>query len=330
MPIVKNREDRLQAINNRLNRWGGRPASTEELAQLCNVAQSTIKQDIAYLKDVRDAPISYSRQPKGYYYTHPFNLAASITLTDKDLTALHTAVTTLNQFQHLSLFDDLRGTVDKIDKAVRFRASRTDDYGQHIVFESVPFVKGSEWVETFLHAIHAQCVVQFDHRRFDTEVTKTHRLFPYIIKEHRNRWYVVGWQLDYQGIRVFGLDRIVDESIQVTNEAYDAPAFNADLYFRQALGVAAYDDPPGDVVLSFTRQQGLRFRAQPFYQFHEEDILVDAEDEFRVKLTIIVNKELMFELARLGDSVQVISPPTLVQELRDFLKRAWEKYNTDF
>ncbi|WP_198174997.1 helix-turn-helix transcriptional regulator [Spirosoma arboris] len=327
MPIVKNREERLQAINSRLNRWGNHPATTEDLAELCQVAQSTIKQDIAYLKDFRDAPIQYSRKPKGYYYTRPFNLAASITLTDKDLTALHTAVATLNQYQHLHLFADLRGTVDKIDKAVRFRTSSADDYGQHILFESVPYVKGSEWVELFLRAIQAQRVMQFDHQRFDTEVTKTHRLFPHVIKEHRNRWYVVGWQPDYQGIRVFGLDRIIGHSIQVTEDTCDPPAFDADVYFRQALGVAAYDEPAQDIILSFTRQQGLHFRAQPFYEFQEEAILVDTAEEFRVKLTIIVNKELVFELARLGDSVKVISPPGLVNELTAYFRQALHQYD---
>lgn len=326
MPIVKNREERLHRINQRLNRWGGHPVPTEELARLCNVSQSAIKQDIAYLKDFHEAPIQYVRKPKGYQYTRPFDLAASVTLTDKDLTALHAAVATLNQYQHLHLFDDLRGTVDKIDKAVRFRTNPTDDYGQYILFESVPFVKGSEWVEIFLRAIHAQRVVAFAHQRFDTEITKTHRLFPYVIKEHRNRWYVVGWQLDYGEIRVFGLDRIIDGSLQLTDESYEAPPFDANIYFHQALGVAAYDNPPEDVVLSFTRQQGLHFRAQPFYPFQETDILVDTDDEFRVRLSIIVNKELVYELARLGNSVKVISPPELVEQLTNFLRNAWQQY----
>lgn len=328
MPIVKNRQERLHAINSRLNRWGNRPATTEELAHLCNVAQSTIKQDIAYLKDVHGAPIAYSRKPNGYCYTYSFDLAASVTLTDKDLTALHTAVATLNQYQHLSVFADLRGTVDKIDKAVRFRTSQADGYGQHILFESVPFVKGNEWVEVFLGAIHQQRIVQFDHQRFDTEITKSHRLFPYVIKEHRNRWYVVGWQLDYQAIRVFGLDRIIGNSILLLDESYDSPSFNPDAYFRQVLGVAAYDEPAQDVVLSFTRRQGLHFRAQPFYPFQEEHVLIDTETEFRVKLTIIINDELVFELARLGNSVKVIAPPILVEKLTNFLQRAVHQYQS--
>lgn len=327
MPIVKNREERLHSINSRLNRWGNRPATTKELARLCNVAQSTIKQDIAYLKDVHDAPIEYSRKPNGYYYTRPFNLAASITLTDKDLTALHTAVATLHQFRHIGLFADLRGTVDKIDKAVRFRTNPADDFGQYILFESVPYVKGSEWVEVFLQAIHTRSVVQFDHQRFETEVRKPHRLFPYAIKEHRNRWYVVGWQLDYGEVRVFGLDRVVDGSLHLTDDSFEAPPFDANIYFRQALGVAAYDNPPENVVLSFTRQQGLHFKAQPFYPFQPENVLIDNDEEFRVNLSIIVNKELVYELARLGSGVKVISPPSLIESLTNFLRQALDRYD---
>jgi hypothetical protein len=148
MPLVKDREDRLKAINDRLQRWGGHPVSTSELARHCNVSESTIKQDIAYLKAEYDAPIAYCRKPHGYHYTRPFELAATVTLTDKDLAALHTAVATLQQFRHLNLFADLRGTVDKLDKAVRFRSSQADDFGRYILFESVPYTKGSECVST--------------------------------------------------------------------------------------------------------------------------------------------------------------------------------------
>lgn len=327
MPIVKNQYERLKKINDYLNSWGGRPKSKKELIQRCECSERTFRDDIRLMREEYQAPITYDYRLRGYYYTHPFELAVPITLTDKDLTALHKAVATLNQFQHLNLFADLRGTVDKIDKAVRFRTNPADDYGQYILFESVPFVKGSEYVEVFLRAIHAQQVVTFSHQRFDTEVTKSHRLFPYVIKEHRNRWYVVGWQLDYKEIRVFGLDRIIDGSVQLTDESVDAPAFDANAYFYQALGVAAYDNPPEEVVLSFTRQHGLYFRAQPFYPFLPEAVLVDTEAEFRVKLSIIVNKELVYELARLGDSVKVISPPSLVEQLTDFLKSAWQQYN---
>lgn len=326
MPVIKNREDRLQTINARLNRWNGRPASTDELAGLCQVSHSAIKQDIAYLKECREAPIQYDRKRKGYYYTQPFNLAATISLTDQDVVRLNTAVATLTQFQHLTLFDGLRGTVDKIEKAVRFRAGTAHSPRQVLLFESVPFSKGSEWLAVFLQAIGQSCMVTFVHQRYETEQRKTHQLIPYVLKEHRNRWYVVGWHVAYASIRVFGLDRIVEGSVSLADERAEAPAFDAETYFRQALGVAVYEQPAEEVVLTFTRKQGLHYRAQPFFALQTSDILADTETEFRIRLTVIINDELVYELARMGPEVYVVAPVSLQQKLVAYLKATRQQY----
>lgn len=327
MPIVKNQYARLKKINDYLTSWGGKPKSKADLLDRCGCSERTFRDDIRLLREEYGAPIAYDYRQQGYYYTHPFELAATVTLTDKDLATLHTALVTLQQFQHLSLFDDLRGTVDKLDKAVRFRSSQADDFGRYIFFESVPYTKGSEWVDAFLQAIHQRQAVQFQHQRYDTEVTKTHQIYPYVVKEHRNRWYVVGWRLADEQLRVFGLDRIIAGSIEQLDTAVTPPSFDAEAYFRQALGVAVYDDPAETVVLSFTREQGFRFRAQPFYPFQDKDILTDSDTEFRVQLQIIINDELVYELARLGGSVRVCSPPKLIDKLLDFHQLALSRYS---
>ncbi|WP_148096037.1 WYL domain-containing protein [Larkinella knui] len=45
-----------------------------------------------------------------------------------------------------------------------------------------------------------------------------------------------------------------------------------------------------------------------------------------MKLSIIINQELVFELARLGDSVRVIAPQTLADKLTHFLQKALQRY----
>jgi predicted DNA-binding transcriptional regulator YafY len=329
MPVIKNQYERLKKINDYLTSWGGKPKAKADLLERCGCSERTFREDIRLMREEYGAPIAYDYRQQGYYYTRPFELAATVTLTDKDLSAMHTAVATLQQFQHISLFDGLRGTVDKLDKAVRFRSSQADDFGKYLLFESVPYTKGSEWVDVFLQAIHQRQVVQFQHQRYDTEITKTHQIYPYVVKEHRNRWYVVGWRLADKQIRVFGLDRIVAGTIQLVGVSSSYPVFDADAYFRQALGVAVYDNPTETVILSFTRQQGLHIKAQPFFPFQPTDVLLDTEQEFRVRLQIITNDELVYELARMGNSVRVCSPQTLIDKLSRFLLSALKQYDDE-
>ncbi|GAB3957220.1 hypothetical protein GCM10028805_49300 [Spirosoma harenae] len=68
---------------------------------------------------------------------------------------------------------------------------------------------------------------------------------------------------------------------------------------------------------------------RPIASFEEVDILIDTNAEFQVKLSIIVNKELVYELARLGDSVKVLSPKPLIDLLTQFHQKAWQQYQKD-
>ncbi|RYC71330.1 helix-turn-helix transcriptional regulator [Spirosoma sordidisoli] len=329
MPIVKNRLDRLQKINGRLNRWGGRPVSKEELMRLCGVSERTLKEDLQFMRDEYDAPIVYRRSEGGYCYQTPFDMAIQLPFSHEELAALETAVATLNQFKELAMFRDLEGLVDKLEKAVRFRFSGSADYRHYLHFESVPYSRGSEYVAFLLQAIRDETVVTFSHQKFDAPTPSTHRVFPYLIKEHRNRWYLIGYQVDYGLLRVFGLDRIVPGSLAVDQTAPHVviPDFDADSYFRHSLGVAVYEDQePEAVVLSFSPQQGRYFRAQPFFPFAEDDVLCDTELECRIRLRMIINKELVYELARLGPAVKVLSPPHLVAQLKTYLQESLQQY----
>ncbi|WP_234735727.1 helix-turn-helix transcriptional regulator [Tellurirhabdus bombi] len=332
MPLIKNQFERLKKINERLNRWNRGVVSKTELLQLCDCSESTLKTDLEYLRDVYEAPIKYDRRQKGWRYERPFDMAASVTLSSHDLAALETAAATLSQLQHLDIFRDLRGTVDKIDKAVRFRASKRRKYQSHILFESVPYVKGNEYIEPLLRAIHEEQAVTFQYQKYESEEIKDHVVYPYILKEHRNRWYLIGWQgqKGYLGLRTYGLDRILPNSLQAASPLSAVPEFDAETYFRYSLGVAVYEkNAPEDVVLSFTPKAGKQFKAQPFYPFNPEDVLLDSADECRIRLYIIINLELVYELARLGAGVKVLSPNSLVELVKGHHQQALDVYQEE-
>lgn len=326
MPIVKNQAERLQKINERLNRWGGQPVSKAELLRLCHCSERTLRTDLERLRD-EGASIQYDARRRGYFYAEPFDWRVPVSLSDRDLAALQTAVSTLSDLSHLEPFRDLRGVVDKLERAVQFRFLKSADEGRFLQLERVPYVRGGNLIAPLLRAARNQQLVCFQHQRFDAGTVRVHRLVPYLIKEHRNRWYVIGWQPDYAEIRVYGLDRIVPDSLQLGPENTDAPDFDAAAYFRHSLGVAVYlDQQPEEVVLSFTARQGRYFRALPFFPFESGDVLIDSETEFRVRLRLIANEELLYELARLGPDVKVLTPTALADKLQAYLRAAYEQY----
>jgi len=323
--MLLSQSQRFQRINEYLRRGAAVP--TAELMQTCKVAERTLKEDIAQMRLRYRAPITYNRRLGGYHYTESFDLkTVEIELTHQDVSALKNAVVTLNQFRDLAIFSDFRGAVEKIEQAVRFRLSQPARSQVYIAFEAVSPGRNNELLDLLLVACMDRQVIQFEYQKYDDPIPRLRTVFPHLMKEHRNRWYIIGYEIYPPQLRVFGLDRVIAHTLEATTLPFDPPPFDAETYFRPALGVAVYDDPVGEVVLSFTRKQGLHFRAQPFFSFREEDILIDSEDEFRVLLRIIVNQELLFELARLGSSVKVLSPQGLIDDLIRFHQQAVELY----
>lgn len=331
MPISKNQQERLYRINERLNRWGGKPVPLAELARWLAVSERTVKDDIRYMREVFDAPVQHNRRQGGYYYEQAFDLATPVTLTERDIAALRAAVATLNQFRELAVFADFRGAVEKIEQAVQFRFSRPTGSQTFIAFESVAPGRGSELIEPLLTACMNRQPVRFRHRKYSDDHPTQRTIFPYLVKEHRNRWYVIGFDEHRQKIRVFGLDRIESATLErLSGEhplAGQAPAFDASAYFQQALGVAVYDQAPEVVELLFFSPENSHFKAQPFFPFAPNDVLLDAADELHVRINIIVNDELVYELARLGPKVKVMTPVSLQQKLVAYLKAASTQYS---
>ena len=319
----RNQYVRLHKINERLNRYGNQTAvPKQELIDLCETSERTFKADLQYMREVYNAPVDWHYKQKGYYYSSPFNLKAELPLSDKDLQNLNVAVQTLTQFKDLPLFAGFKNTVEKIEKAVKFRSPASGRNPQTLLFENVPYFKGAELIEVFLNVIQSANMVRFSHKKFENETPVIYELEPYVVKEHRNRWYVIGHARNRQGIRCFGLDRILADSIEFTLEHYEPSAFNADDYFSKALGIAVYDEPAQDVIISMTPMRGLFFRTQPFFPFRQEDILMDNETEFRCCLHMIVNKELIYELSRFANEMKVIAPKSLKLDLLKHLQES--------
>ncbi len=326
--IIPTQYERFQKINGRLNLRKGASVHKTELMALCECSERTLKEDMTLMRELYQAPIRYNYSAKGYEYTHSFDLEMRVHLTPNELAALEAAVGTLMQFSHLEPFRELQSAVSKLDQAVKYRFRHPNAENRGIQFENVPLLPGGELIGPLLEAIRGRQWVRFSYRKFENERADEYDLFPYLLKEHRNRWYLVGWALNRKGIRTFGLERINPLSLQLTAIADEAPVFDANRYFEKAMGVAIYEDhAPEEVTLSFTPHQANYFKTQPFFPFRNEDIVIDDTTEFRVKLHLIINKELVYELARMGAEVRVIAPKWLANEMIEFYRKAVERYD---
>lgn len=212
--------DRFQLIHQHLDRGGAVP--TAVLARHCGISVRTLKEDLATMRLLYDAPIRFDRQQRGYVYTTSFALKRlEVAITDREVMALRTAVAALSQFRAIDVFHSFKLVVDKLAQAVRLRTDHSDDINAYWVFESAPAGLGIGLIEPLLEACMHQQPITFRHCKYGEVQGQQRVVFPYAVKEHRNRWYVVGFDDNRKQVRVFGLDRI--ESNSFTLLAIDHP-----------------------------------------------------------------------------------------------------------
>ena len=267
---------------------------------------------------------SQLRPNRGFFYSDTFSLPLNLGLTGEEISQLQLAAKTLNQFKHLHIFKDLQGLIEKIEGSVNFEV--TGEKNNHIFFETVPAYKGTEHIDFFLSAIKKQRMVEFEYQSFTGDKVFSHKFCPYFLKEHTNRWYVIGelHRGNEKSISPYALERIiVNEKMKMTNIPFSIKdGFNLENHFKHTYGIAVFaENAIEDIILEFSDTQFKYFKSKPFHHYKEIEGCPN-----RVIMKLIPNFELKRKLASLGNGVKVIHPKSLQSDLIAYLNKAVYQY----
>ncbi len=185
--------------------------------------------------------------------------------------------------------------------------------------------QGTENLYGLLHAIKNQLQIKFTYQKFwEDELTKRNAE-PYALKEFRNRWYVLANDLkDYQ-IKSFALDRLSD--LDITKKRFQFPVdFIVNQHYKYCFGIISPNGhKPEEIELSFDPFQGKYIKTLPLHE--SQQILIDNEEELRIKLTLFITHDFFMELLSYGENLKVIKPESLINDLKSTFKNVLELYD---
>lgn len=184
--------------------------------------------------------------------------------------------------------------------------------------------QGTENLYGLLHAIKNQLQIKFTYQKFwEDELTKRN-VEPYALKEFRNRWYVLANDLKDNQVKSFALDRLTN--LDITKRKFQFPNdFNINEHYKYCFGIISPNGhKPQEVILSFDPFQGKYIKSLPLHE--SQQILIDNEDELRVKLTLFVTHDFFMELLSYGENLKVIEPESLIKEIKYSLQETLKQY----
>lgn len=199
----------------------------------------------------------------------------------------------------------------------------TDRLSNHIHFEKRR-PQGTENLYGLLHAIKNQVQINFTYQKYWEDELTERIVEPYALKEFKNRWYVLANDLKDNQVKSFALDRLTD--LEITKRKFQFPNdFNINDHYKYCFGIISPNGhKPQEVILSFDPFQGKYIKSLPLHE--SQQILVDNEDELRVKLTLFVTHDFFMELLSFGENLKVIEPESLIRDIKNSLQATLKQY----
>lgn len=336
MPHIKNALIRFRIIDRCLrNKYKPFP-SKSDLRTACeealfgsedgaNICDSTIEKDMFAMKLEHDAPIRYSKKNKGYYYENPNFSINDIPLSEDDVEAIKFATNTLIQFRDTAMFKQFGFAIDKIFDRVTISADPSaDDIAELVQFEVAISAKGNEYLSPLLSAIRAKKIVFFDYESFVNGKKKPREVVPLLLKEYRNRWYLISFDLTKSSVITYALERMENlvESERIYTESID---FDSKQFFKNAVGITASDSQhPEKVIFKADNIAAKYIESQPFHE--SQAVVKRGKNKTAFSLKVLISEELIRNLMSYAGEIEVIEPLSLRQLITKRLLDMCDKY----
>ncbi|MFN8278203.1 MAG: WYL domain-containing protein [Chitinophagales bacterium] len=333
MPLNKDAYSRYRLIDERLRR---KPHPTlEQLQQYVGeklgraLPKRTLQldlQEMRYNQSLQfEAPIAYNRSTRTYHYEDPEYSIKNLPVTADDLHGLDFAIGILDQFKELPAIREFEDAIKKIADTVRYNREQQGEE-KIIQFDRPNSYRGIEFMDAIVRAIRERRRIRLIYRRFDDASEKEHVIEPYLVREFRSRFYLIGNAVSAKGDKVltFAFDRIVD--VFLTEKTFDGKKFDAERFYKTVFGITAGQGEAEKIVLSFTPAQGKYVLSQPLH--HSQQVVKETKTETRLSLHVAVNTELVMQLLSYGAQVKVLKPASLAERMKREAELLMERYQT--
>ena len=248
-------------------------------------------------------------------------------LTEDEKSVLCTALNTLGSFDGLENFEWLNDLKHRLNLKVY----------EPIISISKNLLDNSTLIARLFTVIRLNQVITLNYHTFKDKYTKNVDIIPRLLKEYNNRWFLIASACDTGKILYFPLDRIDDF---VYN--YKIPFYPIDIdlneRFEEIIGISFDENQPIEKITFWVSNHSDEYiKTKPL---HGSQKIIRGEKESLLRqeypalkegtffqIECRKNYELIREFLSFMDALKVLSPNSLVKEMKDRIKMMAKLYN---
>lgn len=190
-----------------------------------------------------------------------------------------------------------------------------------VAVEDIP--SGHMYLTSIMEAMTESHCIRIGYRKYTSSQAETFTLRPYAVKEYAKRWYVVAYCVERDGLRVYGLDRVV--SLDILQETFAMEkGFDVDELFATSFGIYLTDGPGQTITFRTSVTEARYLRDLPI---HKSQVEIYSDDN-HVTFSIFVcpDRNLIMEFCKYGSRIEVLSPENVRRETAAQLESAAAQY----
>lgn len=288
------------------------------------VSKRTIQADIQLMRSDKlgyNAPIEV-KDRKYYAYSDPAYSITNAPINEGDVDKMKEIVAVLKQFNGFSYFDDMSDMIARLENNLY---KSTDTHLNCIQFENNHQLLGLAHINPLYQATLHRKALLIEYKSFKASEAKEHICYPYLLKEYRNRWFLITRIKHTTMLTTMALDRII--SLQELPKekfiAYDGIPFEE--YFDNLIGVTKSEkEVAHKVVLEIDKKHAPYVLTKPLH--HSQQVLRENEKGTIVSIEVVLNFELEREIMGFGEHMKVLSPKSLATRIAKRLVQAAKSY----
>jgi predicted DNA-binding transcriptional regulator YafY len=141
---------------------------------------------------------------------------------------------------------------------------------------------------------------------------------PLLLKEYRNRWYLISLDLDKKQVMTYALERMSD--VLILEEKGEKPLdFDADLFFKHSIGITSSEDEPSTIIFKADNVSSKYIISQPF---HSSQIVLKEG-----KLKVLISEEFIRTILSYAGGIEIVEPIEFREEIIARVAEMMKHYN---
>ena len=336
MPANKNALIRYKTIDNclrnRYRRW-----TIDDLVDACcdalydmegiskGVSLRTVQGDLQIMRSDKlgyYAPIEVYDN-KYYRYSDPNYSIMNMPMSQNDYQLMQEAVDMLRQLQDFDQFSEVADVVSRLQDRLAITQKRRKPI---IHFDNVANLKGLRLLNPLYNHIVCQQALHICYQPYKAEQPLQMTVYPYLLKEYRNRWFLFASKSEDMAIQILALDRIVGVEVVEDIPWQENPDFDIEHYFDDIIGVTKSVGAKPYVITFWASPTTRKYiETKPLHP-SQKLLNENADGSCVFQIEVVINLEMFSVFMSYGNGVRILSPEKAANYLKGILVDAAKVY----